>query len=413
MKTLLGGYRVLDLCTGGGLVCGKILADMGADVIKVEPLSGDPTRNIGPFFGGMPDCNKSLFFFAFNTNKRGITINLESPDGRDIFCKLVDRADILLESYPVGYLDRRGLGYEQLRTINPGLVMTSITPFGQTGPYKDYKGVDMVVWALGGLMNVCGDPDRPPVQVTLPQSYIAAGGYAAEATMVALFHKARTGKGQWVDVSAQATLTWFIAELLPFFELLNQDIKRAGGAITRVGGLLCPVLFPCKDGYISFLIQAGLPGVERNQKTVKWLEEEGLATDYLRKKDWQHWDWAGVTVAELNEMVVPVGKLFIRYTADELYNQAIRRGVSLFPVNTSKDVLENAQLKARGFWVHLRHEELDSIITYPGAFALFSETPLVIDRRSPAIGEHNREVYLDELGLTPDELTRLKSIGAV
>jgi crotonobetainyl-CoA:carnitine CoA-transferase CaiB-like acyl-CoA transferase len=262
-------------------------------------------------------------------------------------------------------------------------------------------------------MNVCGDPDRPPVQVSLPQVYIAAGTYAAEGTMVALFKREKSGIGQQVDVSAQATITWFISELLPFYSLLGQDMKRAGGAITRVGGLLCPVVFPCKDGYISFLIQAGLPGAERNQKMVKWLEEEGLATDYLRKKDWVHWDWAEVTAEELTKLIKPVGILFLRYTAAELYDQAIRRGISLFPVSTSKDVLENAQLKARDFWVSLHHEELDATITYPGAFAIMSETPIVVRQRAPSIGEHNYEIYVGELGLSPEELDSLQAIGAV
>ena len=413
MDQLLKGYRVLDQCTGGSLVCGKILADMGADVIKIEAPGGDLSRNIGPYYEGKPHRERSLFWLAYNTNKRSVTLNIESPEGRRIFHQLVSKADVVLENFDVGYMAKLGLGYEKLKVINPKLIMTSITPFGQTGPYKDYKGADIVVWALGGLMNVCGDPDRPPVQVSLPQVYIAAGTYAAEGTMVALFKREKSGIGQQVDVSAQATITWFISELLPFYSLLGQDMKRAGGAITRVGGLLCPVVFPCKGGYISFLIQAGLPGAERNQKMVKWLEEEGLATDYLRKKDWVHWDWAEVTAEELTKLIKPVGILFLRYTAAELYDQAIRRGISLFPVSTSKDVLENAQLKARDFWVSLHHEELDATITYPGAFAIMSETPIVVRQRAPSIGEHNYEIYVGELGLSPEELDSLQAIGAV
>lgn len=413
LEAVLNGYRVLDLCTGGCLICGKVLADMGADVIKIEVPGGDPSRNMGPFYENVPDRERSLFWFAFNTNKRGVTLNIETPEGKEIFRKLVERADVVLENFDVGYLGNLGLSYEDLRNINPKLVMTSITPFGLSGPYKNYKGSDMVVWALGGLMNVCGNPDRRPVQVSLQQSYIAAGTHAAEAAMIALFERENSGLGQHVDVSAQATLTWFISELLPFYSLLGQDMKRAGGAITRVGGLLCPVVFKCKGGYISYLIQAGLPGAERNQKMVQWLEEEGLATDYLREKDWYNWDWTEVSAKELDKIAKPVGELFLRYTSQELYQDAIRRGISLFPVSTAKDVMENLQLEARGFWIRVRHEELDTTITYPGAFALMSETPIKIRQRAPLIGEHNKEIYIEELVLKPEELISLKAIGSV
>lgn len=413
MDAILNGYRVLDLCTGGCLVCGKILADLGADVIKIEPPGGDPTRNIGPFFGGIPHRERSLYWFAFNTNKRGMTLKIESPEGKGIFRKLVETADVVLENFDVGYLDKLGLGYDDLKAINPKVIMTSVTPFGQTGPYKDYKGADMVVWALGGLMNLCGDPDRQPVQVSLPQAYIAAGTYAAEGTMVALFERENSGLGQQVDVSAQATITWFISELIPFYNLLGQDMKRAGGAITRAGGLLCPIVYKCQDGYISYMITAGLPGAERNEKMVLWLEEEGLATDYLRQKDWVNWDWVGMTKEELEKISKPVSELFIRYKAQDLYDEAIRWGVSLFPVSTSQDIMGNAQLEARGFWTPLYHEALDTTLTYPGAFALIPETPLSVSKRAPLIGEHNQEVYVEELGLTLEEMVSLQGIGVV
>jgi len=413
VDTILSGNKVLDLCTGGCLVCGKILADLGADVIKIEVPGGDPTRNIGPFFGEIPHRERSLYWFAFNTNKRSITLNIESPEGKNIFRQLVETADVVLENFDVGYLDKLGLGYEDLKAINPRVIMTSVTPFGQTGPYKDYKGTDMVVWALGGLMNLCGNPDRQPVQVSLPQAYIAAGTYAAEGTMIALFEREMSGAGQQVDVSAQATITWFISELIPFYNLLGQDMKRAGGAITRAGGLLCPIVYKCKDAYISYMITAGLPGAERNEKMVQWLEEEGLATDYLREKDWVNWDWGGMSEEELEKISKPVSELFLRYKAQELYDEAIRRGVSLYPVSTNQNIMANAQLEARGISISLYHKELDSNLTYPGAFALMSETPLSISRCAPLIGEHNREVYIEELGLTPEEMVSLQGIGVI
>jgi len=260
MDALLSGYRVLDLCNEKGALCGKILGDMGADVIRIESPGGDSSRNLGPFYGDTPHGEKSLFWFAFNNNKRGITLNIETVEGKEIFLKLVKTADVVLESFDPGYLEKIELGYEDLKAINPGIILTSVTAFGQTGPYKDYKGPDIVVWAMGGLMNLCGDPDRPPLQVSLPQSYIAASTYAAEGTMVALYERGRSGLGQHVDVSAQATITWLISELIPFWTFQGQEIERAGGAMTRTGGLKVPTIIPCKDGYVGYLIQAGQPG---------------------------------------------------------------------------------------------------------------------------------------------------------
>jgi benzylsuccinate CoA-transferase BbsE subunit len=405
----------LDLCDEKGDLCGKIFADMGADVIKIEPPGGSSSRSRGPFFKGEAHPEKSLFWFAFNNNKRGITLNLETADGKDIFRRLAGKSDIILESFHPGYLDRLGLGYSALSAKNPRMIMTSITPFGQEGPYKDYKGTDMIAFALSGLMSDCGDPDRPPVQVSFPQAYMAAGTYGAEGTMIAVYERELSGKGQHVDLSAQASVTWFISEIIPFWTFLKQNINRAGGDITRKGGLRAPMLWKCKDGYISYLIQAGLPGAERNKMMAKWLEEEGLANQYIKTKDWFKFDWAAITKDEFQEnFVEPLSKLFMRYTVKELYDQALKRVISLLPASTSKYLVdENAQLQARNFWVPVEHEELQTTITYPGPFITMSETPLKEMRRAPMIGEHNREVLVDELGFSQNDLIMFKQAGVI
>ena len=413
MDALLGGYRVLDLCDERGALCGKIFGDMGADVIKVERPGGDPSRNIGPFYGNTPHSEKSLFWFSFNNNKRGITLDIETPEGKSVFCDLVKKADVVLESFDLGYLEKIGLGYEALKAINPRIVLTSITPFGQTGPYSEYKGTDMVVWALGGLMNFCGDADRPPLQVSLPQSYIAASTYAAEGTMVALYERGNSGLGQHVDVSAQATITWFVSELIPFWTFQRQDMKRAGQCITRTGGLKVPTIIPCKDGCIGYLIQAGQPGAERNKRMAEWLEDEGVGTEYTRTKDWFQFDWGKMTPEELEELVQPINKLFMAHTKQELFDEAVRRVISLFPVRTTREIVESVQLEARKFWVPLYHEQLDTTILYPGPFTFLSETPVTLRQRAPLIGEHNPEIYVDELGLTTEELVTLHGKGII
>lgn len=174
-ESLLDGYRVLDLTDEKGLLCGRMLADLGADVIKIEKPGGDPARFRGPFYKDDPHPEKSFYWFALNLNKRSVTLDVETADGRDIFNRLVKTADFVIESFPPGHMKDIGLGYEALEKINPRVILTSITPFGQTGPYKDWKASELVAWAMGGFMFLCGDADRAPVQIACPQSYFHAG----------------------------------------------------------------------------------------------------------------------------------------------------------------------------------------------------------------------------------------------
>ena len=162
---MLSPYRVLDLANEKGYYCSKLLADLGADVVKIERPGGDLSRNSGPFYHDIPDPEKSLNWFVFNRGKRGITLNIETADGQDIFKRLVKGADFVIESFAPGYVDRLGLGYLALSQVNPRIIITSITPFGQTGPYKDYKAPEIVNMAMNGILFMCGDPDRPPVQI--------------------------------------------------------------------------------------------------------------------------------------------------------------------------------------------------------------------------------------------------------
>jgi len=192
--SLLGGCRVLDLTDEKGQLCGKVLGDYGADVIKIEKPGGDASRNIGPFYRDTPDPDKSLFWFATNTSKRGITLDIENRDGQEIFRKLVATADIVVEAFNPGFMDDLCLGYSHLKSIKSGIVMTSITPFGQTGPYADYKGSDLAGCAMGGLVRILGDLGRPPVRMTCgPQAYFHAGLQGALGSMMAYYHRELTG----------------------------------------------------------------------------------------------------------------------------------------------------------------------------------------------------------------------------
>ena len=204
---MLSSYRILDLADEQGSFCGRMLADCGADVIKVEPPKGDPSRNLGPFYHNIPDTEKSLHWFFLNANKRGITLNIETAAGREVFLELVKTADVVIESFPVGYLNKLELDYAALAKVKPDLILTSVSPFGQEGPYSHFKGSDLVCLGMSGMQYMCGEPDRAPVYVSFPQAYLNAGAQAVTGTLLALFYRERSGEGQHVDISVQGTMS--------------------------------------------------------------------------------------------------------------------------------------------------------------------------------------------------------------
>jgi crotonobetainyl-CoA:carnitine CoA-transferase CaiB-like acyl-CoA transferase len=411
--TLISG-RVLDLTNVQGFLCGKILADLGAEVIKVEKPGGDPSRDHGPFYHNIRDPEKSLYWFAYNLNKKGITLDIETADGRAIFKKLVGRADFVIESFPPGYLDGLGLGYTALSAINPRIVMTSITPFGLTGPHKDYKASDIVVMAMGGLLNITGNPDQAPLRISLPQAFLLASAHAAAASMVAYYYRETSGEGQHVDVSAQQCVLWEIANAIPLWELNRTVLKRAGSFLAgRWTGTKQRLLWECRDGYVLFYVLGGAFGAKTNRAIVKWMEEENMAPEYLSNFNWNAFDMASQTQEMQDQIEEQIRLLFIKFTKEELYNEAQKRGIMLCPVSTSQDILENEQLKARDFWVEIQHPELSESVSYPGAFARLSETPLAVRRRAPTVGEHNPEIYQGEIGLSDSEIAALKRAGAI
>ena len=413
-KTLLNSCRVLDLTDEKGFLCGKILADLGADVIKIEKPGGDKARNLGPFYQNTPDPQKSLYWFAYNLNKRGITLNIETDEGRQIFNRLVQTADFVIESFAPGYLDGLGLSYMKLSQTNPRIIMTSITPYGQTGQYKNYKASDIEVMAMGGLMYITGNPDQPPLRISLPQAFLLTSAHSAAASMIAHFYRETSGEGQHVDVSAQECVLWEIANAIPLWELDQDILKRAGSYIAgRWTGTKQRLLWKCKNGYVLFYILGGAFGVKTNRAIVKWMEEENIAPDHLKNFNWHAFDMATQTQEMQDQIEIHIGRLFSKFTKEELYNEAMKRGIMLCPINTSKDIIENTQLRNRKFWVDIYHSELSTYITYSGAFAKLSETPINIRYRAPLIGEHNQDVYQSELGLSSSEMNDLQKGGVI
>jgi crotonobetainyl-CoA:carnitine CoA-transferase CaiB-like acyl-CoA transferase len=408
-------YRVLDLTNEMGFLCGKILGDLGADVIKVEPPGGDPARNLGPFYGGKSDPEKSLYWFGFNNNKRGITLNLTTTDGRDLFLRLAASSDFIIETFAPGYLDGLGLGYSTVSRVNPRLVFTSITPFGQTGPYSKFKASDIEIMALSGCMSLTGDPDRPPLRVTFPQSYSWTGSYAAVGALLAHYYREQTGVGQRVDVSAQAVCLWALSHAHTFWDLNRHLEKRAGSFMTgrSITGAKMRVFWPCKDGYLNFIIYGGEAGRRTNQALVEWMDSKGMAPDFLKQQDWRRFDIAQVTQEEIDRMEEPIAKFFTGVTKAEFFREVVKREMLGYPVATVKEIFDDPQHEARGFWQKIEHAELGIAVNYPGGFAKFSEGACQIWRRAPSIGEHNVEIYQEELGLPRDEIERLKDQGVI
>lgn len=414
-KGLLEGVRVLDLTDELGFLCGKILGDMGADVIKVEPPGGDPSRNIGPFYQDIPHPEKSLYWFVYNNNKRGITLEIKTETGKMILKKLIVGTEILLETFPPGKMEEWGLSYEVLKQINPGLVMTSITPFGQKGPYSHYKASDLELMAMSGFMSLLGNPDKPPVRVSLPQSYLWAGMHAAMGTLMAYYYKGLTGKGQFVDVSAQASVLCAAAHAPTYWDILRENPGREGEFITgrSVTGAKMRAIFPCKDGFVNFIIYGGPAGIHSNQEMAKWMEEEGTGDEYLSKKEWKKFSIATVTQEEIDRIEKPIGEFLKEKTRKEFFENVIKRGMLGYPIATAQDILEDSQLKTRNFWQEVEHNELGQKIIYPGPFAKFSTTICGIRRRAPLIGEHNAEIFMDELGMSKEDLFKLKQANVI
>lgn len=410
---LLPSYRVLDLCDEKGISCGRVLGDLGADVVKVEKPGGDSSRNIGPFYHDSPDPQKSLSWFANSANKRGITLNIESVGGKEIFKKLVEKADVVLESFAPGYMANLGLGYEDLFGVNPGLVMTSVTPFGQSGPYRDFVASDLTLWCMGGMAYISGDPDRAPLQVSFPQAYLHGGAAAAAGTTTALYYREMSGEGQWVDVSIQEAVIHTLMNAPQFWDVCGIVLKRAGefrtGLSTAANQRL---IWKCRDGYVNFPIFGGIYGAQRNESFVQWMKSEGIEDEYFSNINWEEFDMADATQEQFHRFEEPLNRFFQSHTMEELYQGAIKREIMLYPVHNVGEIQDDPQLKARKFWTEVHHAELKETVRYPGSPFVFSgERPDI--HRAPLIGEHNEDIFCGELGFSREELITLKQAGVI
>ena len=410
---MLSCYRILDLTTEKAFICGRALSDFGAEVIKIEPPGGDPARFRGLFYKDIPDPEKNLTWFAFNANKKSVTLDITTAQGKELFKKLVKTADAVLESYAPGYLDKLGLGYKDLSKINPGIVLTSITGFGQEGPYKDYQDPDIVVRALGGLVYTAGYDDRPPLTVSYEHTHSLGAMNGAAGTMIALMHRVHTGKGQHVDAITQQALDIVCsAEIEGPYALFDQIPTRHGRArasVTLKDGstFYNTLLWPCKDGYIALNLLLNPTAAKNNLSMMEFIKKDGIDIGFLEGWAWDKKSWEDMTREQAEKLMDSLGKFFMNHTKDELLKLAVENRFQLGPCNNAGDILKYPQLKARKFWKEIEHPELGKSLKYPGGAVVTTQGYVGVRKRAPHIGEHNGEIY-KELGISADELKALK-----
>ncbi len=364
-------YRILDLTGAEAQFCGRLLADFGCRVIKIEPPGGDPARLSGPFLHDKPGPEMSLSWWANNAGKESVVADLGSGQGQEYIRQLAEGADAIIESYHPGHLDNLGLGYASLREANPGLVMASITPFGQTGPYRDYRGPDIVVAALSGFMYMHGEPDRAPLNSTVPQVFLLAATHAAQAILLALHHRERTGRGQYIDVSALQSIAWIAAgtgDIHYWKEYGRIVCGREGNTNTAANGIVRHYLHPCRDGFVCFFLFGGGPGARSNRGIQEWMEAEGVFEPALQGMEWEEWDFYTTTQQRVDEIEQAFRRFFLRHTRRELQEGAVARSIVLAAASSIGDLLASPQLASRQFWkqVEVPVAELEQVVTFPG-----------------------------------------------
>ena len=399
---MLSSVKALECChLVAGPYCSKLLVDLGAEVVKIEqPGAADPARQRGPFLNDIPHPERSGLFLYLNTNKLGITLNLEDHKGKDIFLKLVESVDILIEDQRPGFWGGLGLGYEQLKKVNGSLVMTSITPFGQTGPYHSFKCYPINLFHAGGegyLTPGWGgyDPDRPPLRAGRYVGEYESGLSAAVATLGAFYWQQVTGKGQHVDVSQQQSLMALNPGEIRYYPNLGAVASRATRTLS-FGGIL-----PCKDGYVELSIyeEHQWQALLKLMGEPEWAKQDKFKDRLSRTQN----------NAELNFLLAG---WFKQHTKEELYQQGQALGVPIAPYNNTREVVASPQLAHRAFFVEIEHSETGRV-RYPSAPYQFSRTPWRAERPAPLLGQHNGEIYGKRLGFSRQQIVKLRHAGVI
>ncbi len=386
-------------------MCARILADLGADVVKVEPPGGEADRLQPPFVDDVENSERSIPWLAANVNKRGVTCDLGSPDGRALFAKLAATARIVVESFPPGRLGELGLD-EILRDK----IVVSITPYGQDGPLARVPGSDLEITAASGSLWLAGEEGRAPVRTTQPQSPYWSGMYGALGALVAL----QVPVAQRVDVSAQAAMTTVHPPAPVWWDIARQDHGRTGPFLlgrSNVGSRFRN-LWACADGFVSFAIQGGPIGRHTGRMLAAWMAERGSVPPIIAAIEWDRFDNTTLSQAEVDELEAAIAPFLRSLTKAEFFDGVVTRKMLGYPVSDASDSLADPQLRARDFWHSLSPAEGLPPLPFPGGFALFDGDRPTVRRRAPRVGEHNAEIYR-EAGIGGDELVRLRAEGVV
>ena len=409
MSGLLEGVRVLDLTHSiAGPYCTRLMAGLGADVVKAERLpAGDPIRRLGPFasrpnvfrdYGADEPVEDSAWHLYLNAGKRSVGLGLKTEEGRQVALDLASKADILVENFAPGTMDRLGLGFADLRRSNPALVITSISNFGQTGPYRDWRAAEATLYAMGGLMNITGEPDQEPLKEGAPLAQLGAGQNAFAATMAALMLAEETGEGQEIDVSIAEYATNILENALMQYSYSGQEYTRVGN---RGYGRAAWGIYPCQDGHVGII--AGPD--HRWPEVARIMEREELADPkYGSRRGRQEF------ADEVDALMLP---WLIEHDKVGIFKAGQESGLGFSFVATMKDILEMEQLVSRGYFVNIEHPAAGSL-TYPGApITCEPDAEAWVFRRAPLFAEHTGPVLTDWLGLDAGHANELAGKGVI
>jgi crotonobetainyl-CoA:carnitine CoA-transferase CaiB-like acyl-CoA transferase len=394
----LEGIQVLDLANEKASFCSKLLGDIGAKVIKVEKPGGDCSRKIGHFAENGLDPGEGLLFYHNNSNKLGITLNLEDDQGKEIFLKLLNKTDVVIETFDPGYLQGIGLGFDVLRIKFPKLIWVSVTGFGSKGPHSQYKSCDLIATACGGQMSVNGLPSTPPLKSYGLQSYYSASLFAAVGILIALRKRGKKGEGEHIDISLQESVLATLDHVMVRFFYEKTIAQRQGGQYWNHNFYI----LPCRDGHIL------MSPFQQWETLVEWMEAEGMAEDLgdikYREEDCR--------LSHIDH-IIPILKRWVKtHTKEELFEKAQLMHFPWAPVNSLKEVLRNSQLEARKFFIDVEHPSTGKKIPFPSSpYRLGS--PFSRRNRSPLIGEDNALVYRGDLGISEEEYQRLLSLNVI
>lgn len=415
--TALSGLTVIEMCGERGQLIGKLMGDMGARVIKIEPTNGSKERNFGPFKNDEPNPNQSLYFWANNTSKESIAIDIESESGGKIIDSLVKMSDVLLEDFSPGYMDSIGLGYPHLSANNPSLIMTSLSGFGQDGPYKDYESSDLISLALGGIMHSCGYddlPGAPPIRPSGDHGNYISSHYALIGTLSALFHRDFTGEGQYIDVSAHEACSSTTEAALPSYLYLDKIVFRQTGrhaAADTTPKTLCKT----SDGKYVIVFQL-FNNLNSWLSLVKWMAEEGMAEDLEHERFKEMARNRSRDITDDSKHAFDVVKRFVSaHTAEEIYRGAQDRRFPWGPVRSPEENLTDPHFNEdRKMFTEIKHPEMGSDVsyTYVGRPYRFKGTEWSATR-APLIGEHTKSILKNDLELKEAEISQLMKANVI